>query len=168
MNTINKIRTTFAVFFCLTLFSTGYAQTIDKVKLDSLFDRLLEKNKGMGSITIAKDGKVLYTRSFGYGQITETMKKPLTGDTKYRIGSITKTYTAVMIFQLVEEGKLKLSDHLDKFFPQIPNAGKITIAQILSHRSGIPDLTVDASWRMQPRAHEEVIDAVQGKPISAR
>jgi len=122
----------------VALFGTGYAQTIDKAKLDQLFDRLLEKNKGMGSITIAKDGNVLYTRSFGYGQITDTMKKLLTDDTKYRIASITKTYTAVMIFQLVEEGKLKLSDHLDKFFPQIPNASKITVAQILSHRSGIP------------------------------
>lgn len=165
MKTIQKIKNSLAVLFSLALFNTGYAQTIDKAKLDQLFDRLLEKNKGMGSITIAKDGKVLYTRSFGYGQITETGKKPLTEDTKYRIGSITKTYTAVMIFQLVEEGKLKLSDQLDKFFPQIPNAGKITIAQILSHRSGIPDLTVDDGWRSQPRTHEEVLAAIaKGQP----
>src|SRR5258707_14868552 len=47
-------------------------------------------------------------------------------------------FTDVMILRLVEEGKLKLSDTLDKFFPQIPNARKITIAQILAHRSGIP------------------------------
>jgi len=110
--------------------------------LDQLFDRLLEKNKGMGSLVLAKDGAVLYSRSFGYRQITENDKKPLTADTKYRIGSITKMYTAVMIFQLIEEGKLKLTDTLDKFFPQIPNASRITIAQMLSHRSGIPDLQV--------------------------
>src|SRR5882724_2195332 len=165
MKTIKKIKTTLAVLFCVALFGTGYSQSIDKAKLDQLFDRLLEKNKGMGSIIIAKDGKVLYTRSFGYGQIRDTMKKLLTDDTKHRIASITKTYTAVMIFQLVEEGKLKLSDHLDKFFPQIPNASKITVAQILSHRSGIPDLTVDGSWRMEPRTHEEVIAAIaKGKP----
>src|SRR5205823_7567602 len=100
---------------------------------------LREKNKGMGSVTIAKDGDVLYTRSFGYSQINGTGKKPLTAETKYRIASITKTFTAVMILQLVEEGKLKLSDTLDKFFPQIPNAQRITIAQILAHRSGIPN-----------------------------
>lgn len=165
MKIIKKIKTTLAVLCCLALCNKGITQSIDTAKLNRLFDRLLEKNKGMGSITIAKDEKVIYTRSFGYGQITETMKKPLTGDTKYRIASITKTYTAVMIFQLVEEGKLKLGDHLDKFFPQIPNAGKITIAQILSHRSGIPDLTVDDGWRSQPRTHEEVIAAIaKGKP----
>ena len=161
-----NIKILFGTIMTLALFATAYTQTFDKAKLDQLFDRLLEKNKGMGSITIAKDGKVLYTRSFGYSQITETIKKPLTDDTKYRIASITKTYTAVMIFQLVEEGKLKLSDHLDKFFPQIPNAGKITIAQILYHRSGIPDLPADGAFRMQPRTHEEVIAAIaKGKPL---
>lgn len=150
----------------LATFTSGYAQTIDKAKLDQLFDRLLEKNQGMGSIILAKDGNVLYTRSFGYGQITETAKKPLTEATKYRIASITKTYTAVMIFQLVEEGKLKLNDRLDKFFPQLPNAGKITIAQILSHRSGLPDLPADPAWRRQPKTREEVVAALaQGSPL---
>jgi CubicO group peptidase (beta-lactamase class C family) len=52
-------------------------------------------------------------------------------------------FTATMILQLVEEGKLKLTDTLDKFFPQIPNAKKITIVQILSHRSGIPNVRRD-------------------------
>jgi D-alanyl-D-alanine carboxypeptidase len=166
MKTNSKIKITLVVLFCLAVFSTGSTQNIDKAKLDLLFDRLLEKNKGMGSITIAKDGKILYSRSFGYGFITDSTKKPLTEDTKFRIASITKTYTAVMIFQLIEEGKLKLSDNLDRFFPQIPNAGKITIAHILSHRSGIPDLNVNDGWRSQQRTHEEVIAALtKGKPI---
>lgn len=165
MEAFKKIKPLPAVLLSLTLWATSYAQTIDKVKLDQLFDNILEKNKGMGSITIAKDGDVLYTRSFGYGRITDTVKEPLTENTRYRIGSITKTYTAVMIFQLVEEGKLKLSDHLDKFFPQIPNAGKITIEQILSHRSGLPDLAVDGSWRMQQRTQEEVLAVIaEGQP----
>jgi len=99
-----------------------------------VFDRLAEKNKARGSLTIAKDGKVLYTRAIGYSQINP--KKPLTAASRFRIGSITKMFTATMILQLVEEGKLKLTDTLDKFFPQIPNAQKITIAQILAHRSG--------------------------------
>lgn len=161
-----NIKILFATIMSLLLYVKGITQTLDKVKLDLLFDRLLEKNKGMGSITIAKEGKILYTRSFGYGQITETLKKPLTEDSKYRIASITKTYTAVMIFQLVEEGKLKLTDYLDQFFPQIPNAGKITIAHILSHRSGIPELNVEAGWRSQPKTHEEIVAAIaKEKPL---
>lgn len=146
---------------CLAvLVHSGIAQTLDKAKLDLLFDRLLEKNKGMGSLTLTKDGKVLYSRSFGYGEISETTKRPLTDNSRYRIASITKTYTAVMVLQLVEEGKLSLDDKLGKFFPQIPNADKITIEQILYHRSGIPEFTVEPGWRSQPRTHEEVLEAI--------
>lgn len=158
-----KIKILFALI-TLVLCRTAYTQTLDTAKLDQLFERLLEKNKGMGSITIARDGKVIYTRSFGYAQITASVKERLTYDTKYRISSITKMYTAVMIFQLIEEGKLKLSDTLSKFFPQIPNAAKITIAQILSHRSGIPNIAPDGSG-MQPRSQaQRIAEIAAGTP----
>ena len=134
-----KTNILFATLLALALFTAGHAETLDKAKLDQFFDRLAAKNKAMGSLAIVKDGNVLYTRAIGYSQINGTEKKPLTAATRFRIGSITKMFTAVMILQLVEEGKLKLSDTLDKFFPQIPNAQKITIAQILAHRSGIPN-----------------------------
>jgi CubicO group peptidase (beta-lactamase class C family) len=160
-----KTKMLFATLLTLVLVTAGYAQTLDKAKLDQLFDRLLEKNKGMGSVALAKDGNVLYTRSFGYSQVNGTEKKPLTATTKYRIASITKTFTAVMIFQLVEEGKLKLTDTLDKFFPQIPNAARITIGQILAHRSGIHNLEADGSWGKQPRTKDEVVARIaQGQP----
>ena len=120
------------------------AQTPDKARLDQFFDRLAEKNKAMGSLTIAKDGRLLYARAIGYSQINGSERKPATTATRYRVGSITKMFTAAMIFQFVEQGKLKLSDTLDKFFPQIPNAGKITVAHILEHRSGTHYETRDA------------------------
>jgi D-alanyl-D-alanine carboxypeptidase len=125
----------------LALFTTAFAQTLDKAKLDQFFDRLTEKNKAMGSLVIVKDARVLYSRAIGYSQISGTEKKPLTAANRFRIGSITKMFTATLILQLVEEGKLKLTDTLDKFLPQVPNATKITIAQILSHRSGIPNVS---------------------------
>jgi CubicO group peptidase (beta-lactamase class C family) len=64
----------------------------------------------------------------------------LTVSNRFRIGSITKMFTATMILQFVDEGKLKLTDPLDKFLPQVPNANKITIAQLLAHTSGIPNV----------------------------
>ena len=143
-----RIKTLFAISLALALFTAGHAQTLDKGKLDQFFDRLAEKNRAMGSLVIAKDGKVLYTRAIGYSQINGAEKKPLTAANRFRIASITKTFTAVMILQLVEEGKLKQTDTLDKFFPQVPNARKITILQILSHRSGIPNVRRDqATWK---------------------
>ena len=73
-----------------------------------------------------------------------------------------------MILQLVEEGKLKLTDTLAKFFPQIPNANRITIAHILAHRSGIHDFTENRdyrTWRMNPRTKDEMLAIIaKGKP----
>jgi len=155
-----KIKTFFAVLLTLALFTAGYAQTPDKAKLEQFFDRLAEKNKAMGSLTIARDGNVLYTRAIGYSQINGTEKKPLTAATRYRVGSVTKMFTAAMIFQLVEKGKLKLTDTLDKFFPQIPNAKTITIAHMLAHRSGIRDLFDDPDFRtsrMNPKTKDEML-----------
>src|SRR5215470_2227231 len=160
-----KTEIRFATLLTLVLFTAAHAQTLDKAKLDQFLDRLAEKNKGMGSLTLAKDGNVLYSHSFGYSQIDGIEKKPATAETKYRIASITKMYTAVMIFQLVEEKKLRLADTLDKFFPQIPNAARITIGQILMHRSGIHDLEPDGSWGKQPRTKDEVVARIaQGQP----
>src|SRR5215510_2490159 len=164
-----KIKILFATLLTLALGAASYAQTLDKAKLDQFFDRLAEKNKAMGSLVIAKDGKVLYTRAIGYSQINGTEKKPLTAANRFRIASITKMFTAAMILQLVEEGKLKLTDTLDKFFPQIPNAQKITIVQILAHRSGIHDSIIDRNLRssssMNPMTKDELLALVaKGTP----
>ena len=160
-----KTKLLFAILLTRALFTAGYAQTLDKAKLDRFLDRLFEKNKAMGSLTLAKDGNVLYSRSFGYSQVKGAERKLATAATKYRIASITKMFTAVMIFQFVEEGRLKLNDTLDKFFPQIPNAGRITIGQLLHHRSGIHDLEADGSWGHQARTKDEVVARIaEGRP----
>jgi D-alanyl-D-alanine carboxypeptidase len=159
-----KIKIIGTILLTLALFTMGYAQVSFQVKLDQFFDRLAEKNKAMGTLVISKDGNVLYTRSIGYGQISETIKKPLTATSRYRIASVSKMYTAAMIFQLVERGKLKLTDTLGKFFPQIANADKITIAQILAHRSGIYDALLDPNMRPQsktePITKDELVDII--------
>src|SRR5688572_8758088 len=100
--------TIIALFFLTG--NTVSAQQPYKARLDQFFDRLAEKNKAMGSLVISQNGTVLYSRSIGYSQINGTEKKPLTAENRFRIGSITKMFTASMILQLVEEGKLKLTD----------------------------------------------------------
>ena len=156
------------ILLALTFVTSGFAQSLDKDKLDRFFDRLAEKNQAMGSLTVAKDGKVVYSRAIGYSQINGSERKPATTATRYRVGSITKTFTAAMILQLVEEGQLRLSDTLDKFFPQIPNAGKITIEHILTHRSGIHDFIREPdfrAWSQVPRTNAETLALIaRGKP----
>jgi CubicO group peptidase (beta-lactamase class C family) len=151
---------TSVLLLCALTFTAGHAQTPVKGKIDEFFNRLAEKNKAMGSLTVTKDGNIIYSRAIGYSHIASTEKKPVSEASRYRVGSITKMFTAAMIFQLVEENKLKLSDTLDKFFPQIPNAQKITLAQLLGHRSGIFNITNNPdfrSFKSQPRTRDEMI-----------
>jgi len=149
-----------AILLIALSFGTVYAQNFDKPKLDRLLDTLAHKEKAMGSLTLSKNGKVIYSRAIGYSSISENGKKPSTTLTKYRIGSISKMFTTTMIFQLVEEGKLKLATTLDTWFPTIPNANKITIGNLLNHRSGIHNFTNDPDYQTymtQPKTQAEMI-----------
>jgi D-alanyl-D-alanine carboxypeptidase len=151
-----KLLILFAVLSC----SIVYSQNINKSKLDSLFNILDEKNKAMGSFAISKNGKVLYSRAIGYSLISDKEKLVSNVDTKYRIGSISKMFTATMIFQLIEEGKITLATTLDKYYPGIPNANLITISDLLYHRSGIHNFTDDrdyTTWMTQTKTHDEML-----------
>lgn len=142
-----KFRIVFTCVLLVLSFISGFGQNPDKAKLDQFFDRLIEKKKAMGSLVLTKDGNVVYNRSIGFSQINGGEKKPITVATRFKIGSITKMFTSVMVLQLAEDKKLKLDDTLDKYFPRIPNAGKITIAHLLSHRSGFHGISEMSEYR---------------------
>jgi D-alanyl-D-alanine carboxypeptidase len=151
----------FTAFLFLGIsFGTVFSQSINKSKLDSLFNILEAKEKAMGSLTISKNGEVLYSRAIGFCDITGEERKPSSIRTKYRIGSITKMFTSVMIFQLIEEGKINLTTTLDTYFPGLPNASTVTISNLLNHRSGWHNFTNDQeylNWMTQPKTREEML-----------
>lgn len=107
-----------------------------QAKLDSLFNALEKAHAFNGNILIAEQGKLLYKRSVGYADITSQI--PNTDLSRFQIGSVSKTFTSVAVAQLYERGKLGLNDPLIKYIPEFPYPG-ITIYQLLSHTSGLPD-----------------------------
>lgn len=138
------------------------AQTINKEKLDTYFNQLEKHNKFMGSIAVSKEGKLLYTKTVGYADYANKIKA--TDDYKYRIGSISKTFTAVLVLQAVEQGKLTLETTLDTYFPTIKNANKITVAHLLNHTSGIHNFTDDASyldWNTKRKTQQEMVSIIE-------
>jgi D-alanyl-D-alanine carboxypeptidase len=167
-----KIKIFTAILLTGLSFGTIFPQSVNKSRLDSLFNILAEKNKAMGSLTILRNGTVLYTKAIGYSFISDNEKKPSTDITKYRIGSISKMFTATMIFQLIDEGKINLNTTLDTFFPDLPNAKKITIGNLLNHRSGLHNITEHpdyVTWMTQPKTQDEMLaiisqDAVDFQP----
>ena len=152
------------LIWILTSLQPAFTQIFNKVKMDSLFDGLSAYNKSMGSVLITRNDSVVYNRSIGYGIFSDSEKTLLNEKNRYRIGSITKTFTAIIIFQLIEEHKLALSTPLSAYFPQIPHSDKITIANLLNHRSGLYNYTTDwDSWRYKHQTHEQILKILINK-----
>jgi CubicO group peptidase (beta-lactamase class C family) len=108
-------------------------------RLDSLLSTLATHDRVMGSVAIRQGDRLLYTRTVGFRDSTASGWVPSDSATRYRVGSVTKPFTAVMVYQLVDEGKLTLGTPLSRFFPRIPAADSITIGNLLGHTSGIGD-----------------------------
>ena len=156
-----KLTILIPLLLSVLLMPHAYSQTLDKAKMDRLFDVLAQKEKAMGSLTLSKNGNVIYSRAIGYSSITDAGKQPSTTLTRYRIGSISKMFTTTMIFQLIEEGKLKLTTKLDTYFPKLPNADKITIGNLLNHHSGLHNFTNDpeyTTYMAQPKSQDEMLN----------
>lgn len=134
---------------CLVLLHT---QAQDLKQLDTYLETLFKHSKIMGNLAISKDGQTIYNKSVGYQTIGNQGNTPITEQSKFRIGSITKTFTAVMIFQLIDEGKIEIDDKLSKYFPQLPNAENITIKNLLNHSSGLFDITQDENFNEQQKS----------------
>lgn len=127
-------------------------------KLDTFFNLIASSNKGMGSISFFQDSEEIYQKTIGFSNIKNQIKA--NKRTKYRIGSITKTFTATMIMQLIDEGKLSLKTKLATFFPEVTNASNITIESLLRHRSGLYDVTNQddfANWMEKPQTKEQML-----------
>ena len=154
------------LFLSLILSFSSYGQNINKEKTDQFLNTLASQNAAMGSLSISQNGNLLYQKAIAYTSIDNDKKTPATVSTKYRIGSTTKMFTAVLIFQLVEEGKIKLKQKLSDFYPKLPNATKITIQDMLYHRSGLHDYTKETSypdWMDKPKTHDELLEIIKEK-----
>jgi CubicO group peptidase (beta-lactamase class C family) len=117
------------------------------------------------SVLVSENGEILYEKGFGYADIGN--KVPVTSDTKFRIGSITKQFIAVSILKLQEEGKLSVQDKLSKFLPDFPRGDEVTIHHLLTHTSGIHSYTdrpVFYKFITLPIAPAALIDTIKSYP----
>jgi CubicO group peptidase (beta-lactamase class C family) len=107
---------------------------------DALMEPYVKKQTFSGSVLVAKLGKPVYRKGFGFAN--REWEIPNTPDTKFRLGSITKQFTATAILQLAEEGKLSVNDPVSKYYKEAPASwAKITLHHLLTHTSGIPSYT---------------------------
>jgi len=145
-------------------------QVADK-DLSAQIDKLLSdvyKPGGPGAaVLVKKQGKVILRK--GYGLANLELNVPIEPDMVFRLGSITKQFTAVAILMLAEEGKLSLQDEITKFLPDYPTQGKkITVEHLLTHTSGVKSYTDLSEWLALQRKDMtvvEIIDLAKDKPM---
>ncbi len=147
------------------------AQTLNTKQLTAEFDKMLSEKFKPGetgcAALVAKNGQIIYQKAFGMANLE--LNVPMQPDMVFRIGSITKQFTAVAILQLMEQGKLSLQDDITKFIPDYPTqAYTITIEHLLTHTSGIksytgvPDIMKNIRMDMKP---EELIAQFKNQPM---
>lgn len=137
-------------------------------RADAHISAFLKQGKFRGAVLVAKDGTPLLRK--GYGLANAEWDIPNTPDTKFRLGSITKPFTAVAILQLAEAGKLKLDDPISKYYDGSPGSWeKITVHHLLTHTSGIPSYTsIPHFFRdksRDPRTPVEIVKMTQDQPL---
>ncbi len=148
----------------------GYAVNYERVKesISELIRKEMRKNNVTGlSIALVDDQRVVWAQGFGYadenGEITAAP------ETIYRIGSITKLFTATAVMQLAEQGKLDIDRPLQTYLPEFsmrsrfPDGKPITLRDLMTHHSGLPANFLKGMWSRKPGPFTDVVNLIKGE-----
>jgi len=137
-------------------------------RMDRIIQSHVDSKQFMGSVLVAQGGKVLLNN--GYGSANLEWDIPDSPQTKFRLGSLTKQFTAAAILLLEERGKLRTDDLVAKYLPDAPASwAKITLANLLTHTSGIPNFTSFPDYsttEATPTTPEQLVGRFRDKPLS--
>lgn len=142
--------------------------TIDG-KINNYLISAVEANKFNGVALIAKNGKVIFHKAYGWRNFETQSYNDTT--TIFPVLSITKSFTAIVILRLQEQKKLSVKDKLNKYLPDFPNADKITVEQLITHTSGIYNFTddigeEDSALVNHPVERQFMLNFLSGKPFA--
>ena len=142
--------------------ATELAQAIDAMLVEAC-----KPDAPGAAVIVARDGNVVFRK--GYGMANLELGVPIAPEMVFRLGSITKQFTAVAILMLAEQGKLALEDDITRFLPDYPTQGHtITVEHLLTHTSGIKSYTSMPEWlalRRNDLTVEELIDLFKDQPM---
>jgi CubicO group peptidase (beta-lactamase class C family) len=130
-------------------------------QLKARLDHLAERKQFMGAVLVARGDQVLFRQV--YGKANYEQDRPFALDTRFRLASVSKQFTAAAVMKLQDEGKLSVNDPVCQWIQPCPDAWQpIRIHHLLSHTSGIPDLMAQSEWgriRVTPRTPDELTQA---------
>lgn len=146
----------------------GFAVAQDAARMEALLQARVADNSFMGAVLVARGDAVILSKGYGFANLEWQI--PNTPATKFRLGSLTKQFTAAAILLLAEQGRLSLEDPVSRHWPEAPAAWKaITIEHLLRHTSGIPNLTDDPQymqeWKYHPSPPAKSLGHVRDRPL---
>ncbi len=138
-----------------------------KARLDQVANSYTANNAFMGTVLVVDGDRVLLDKGYGMADLEWSIANM--PEAKFRLGSITKQFTAALVLQLQQDGKLKIGDPVSMYLPDAPKAWeKITLANLLGHTSGIPNLTSFkefGTWSASPHTWDEEYAFFRDKPL---
>jgi CubicO group peptidase (beta-lactamase class C family) len=162
-----RLGTSLAGVWTALIFSAAFAGPDDLTRMERDTELRVSNGQFMGTVLVAKDGRPLINR--GYGSANLEWKIPNSPMTKFRLGSVTKQFTAASILLLEERGKLKIQDPVKNYLPDAPAAwDQITIFNLLTHTSGIPNFTSFPDYRSTqavPTTPEKLVARFRDKAL---
>lgn len=146
----------------------GIENAVIEQKSDSLVKAYQDLDIFSGVVLIAKNGTPLYYKAFGLANRENNIANTL--NTKFDIGSINKMFTKVVVLQLLQEGKIKPDDNIGKFIPGFDKevAEKVTVQQLISHRSGFGDYMQEPGFFERPKSEQSIkaiIEMIKKLPL---
>lgn len=140
----------------------------DKIpRMEQVIQSFVTAKQFMGAVLVSKDGQTVLDKGYGYANLEWSI--PNSPDAKFRLGSITKQFTAASILLLEERGKLSAGDPVKKYMPNAPAAwDKITIYNLLTHTSGIPNFTSFPEYHASEATSttpEQLVARFRDKPL---
>ncbi|CAN5403316.1 hypothetical protein BH10BAC5_BH10BAC5_07810 [soil metagenome] len=164
------IKTKISIVLLILIFGVNISAAADIItdKLDEMMVKYDKVKLFSGVVLLAKDGNIVYEKPFGYADWEK--KTPVNKETLFNIASITKMFTATMIMQLEKEGKLSLSDPLNKFVNIYPDniGSKITIDMLLNMKAGLGDYLMDPAYNRNMSKFTNVdayLDLIKNEPL---
>jgi CubicO group peptidase (beta-lactamase class C family) len=155
------------VFVMGLLARASSAQDTGAARMDQIVQSYVTANQFMGTILVARDNQILLDKGYGYANLE--WQVPDSPEAKFRLGSMTKQFTAACILLLEERGKLSTDDLVKKYMPDAPAAwDKITIYNLLTHTSGIPNFTSFPDYRSSeatPTTPAQLVARFRDKPL---
>jgi CubicO group peptidase (beta-lactamase class C family) len=160
------VRTLLAAVALVVITPTG-ALGQDLARMEQVIQSHVSAGTFMGTVLVARDSRIVFDKAYGMANLE--LEVPNTPDTKFRLGSITKQFTAASILLLEERGKLKLDDRVKTHVPDAPMAwDRITIFNLLTHTSGIPNFTASADYntvKLSSRTAAAAVAAFRDRPL---